>query len=167
MQITLQTKPYATLETDALVSYVFEDADPIQGTLAEIDKAANGLLKKLSASAEFTGKLLEMTLIHAPAGLKAARLLLVGAGKREKFDVAALRKIAGAATRYLKSRSIKKFGFLVRENDLSDNTAQAVAEGAITADFETDKYKSDKKAGKDIESIAILGYSDSNKSTGE
>src|SRR6202042_2929137 len=167
MQITLETKPYATLETGALVSYVFEDTNPIQGTLAEIDKSVNNLLSKLSAGAEFTGKPLEMTLIHAPAGLKATRLLLVGAGKRDKFDVATLRKIAGAALRYLKSRSIKKFGFLVRENDLSDNTAQAVVEGAVTADFETDKYKSDKKPGKDIESLSILGYNDSNKSTGE
>src|SRR6202000_3571978 len=132
----------------------------------DIDKAANGLLKKLATGAGFSGKPLEMTLIHAPSGLKAARLLLVGAGKRDKFDVATLRKIAGPPTRYLKAPSIKKFGFLVRENDLSDNTAQAVAEGAITADFETDKYKSDKKPGKDIESISILGYSDSNKSTG-
>src|SRR5271154_3215672 len=160
MQITLETKPYATLETGALVSYVFEDANPIQGTLAEIDKTVNNLLSKLSAGAEFTGKPLEMTLIHAPAGLKAARLLLVGAGKRDKFDVAGLRKIAGAATRYLKSRSIKKFAFLLRKNRLSEPYSKAVVEGAITADFETDKYKSDKKPGKDIESIAILGYSD-------
>src|ERR1700742_2443248 len=145
MQIKIDTTPYANLETDALVSYVFDETDPIQGTLADIDKSANGLLKKLATGAEFSGKPLEMTLIHAPSGLKAARLLLVGAGKREKFDVATLRKIAGAATRYLKSRSIKKFAFLVRENDLSDNTAQAIVEGAITADFETDKYKSDKK----------------------
>ena len=167
MQITLDTTPYANLETDAIVSYVFDDTDPIQGTLAEIDKSANGLLKKLVTGAEFSGKPLEMTLIHAPAGLTAARLLLVGAGKRDKFDVAGLRKIAGAATRYLKSRSIKKFAFLVRENDLNDASAQAIVEGAVTADFETDKYKSDKKTGKDVESISILGYSDSNKSTGE
>ena len=31
MQITLETKPYATLETDALVSYVFEDTRPHPG----------------------------------------------------------------------------------------------------------------------------------------
>src|SRR5277367_2048105 len=109
MQITLETKPFAALETDALVSYVFEESDPIQGRIAEIDQATGGLLRKLSKSGELTGKTLEFTLIHAPAGLKAARLLLVGAGKRDKFDVASLRKIAGAATRYLKSRSIKKF----------------------------------------------------------
>jgi leucyl aminopeptidase len=167
MQITLEAKPYATLETDALVSYVFEDTDPIQGTLAEIDKSASGLLKKLSASTEFTGKLLEMTLIHAPGGLKATRLLLVGAGKRDKFDIATLRKIAGAALRYLKSRSVKHLAFLIRENDLNENSAQAVAEGAITANFETDKYKSDKKNDKSIDTVLITGYSDKDNAAAE
>jgi hypothetical protein len=80
MQITLATQPFATIETEALVTYVFEDADVGQGRIAEIDQAANGLLKKLAKSGELTGKTLEMTLVHAPAGLKAARLLLVGAG---------------------------------------------------------------------------------------
>src|SRR5947209_9634529 len=167
MQITLDTKPFAALETDALVSYVFEDADPVQGRIAEIDQTANGLLKKLAKSGEFSGKPLEMTLIHAPAGLKATRLLLVGAGKREKFDVAALRKIAGAALRYLKSRSAKQIAFLVREGDLNDSSAQAIVEGAMTADLETDKYKTDKKNDKAIESLAIVGYGDAERAAGD
>ena len=103
MQITLEAKPYAKLETDALVSYVFEEADPIQGHLLEIDQSANGLLKRLVKSGELTGKTLEFTLIHVPAGLAAPRLLLVGAGKREQFSGATLRKIAGAALRQLLS----------------------------------------------------------------
>src|ERR1700676_3823877 len=115
MLITLQTKPFAGLETDALVSYVFEETDPIQGRIAEIDQATGGLLRKLAKSGELTGKTLEVTLLHAPAGLKAARLLLVGAGKREQLNSAPLRKTAGAALRYLKSRSVKNFVYLVRE----------------------------------------------------
>src|SRR5580704_7003763 len=113
MQITLETKPYATFETDALVSYIFEENEPIQSHLVEIDQSAHGLLKKLVKSGELTGKTLEFTLIHAPAGLKAARLLLVGAGKLEKFDSAALRKISGSALRYLKSRGVHNFVFAV------------------------------------------------------
>src|SRR6267142_2796523 len=105
MQITLETKPFAAIETDALVSYVFEETDPVQGRVAEMDQAVAGLLRKLAKSGELTGKSLEFTLIHAPAGLKTARLLLVGAGKREQFSNATLRKVAGAALRYLKSRS--------------------------------------------------------------
>src|SRR6266849_2057563 len=106
MQIKLGTKPYAAMQTDALVSYLFEETDPVQGRIAEIDQAANGLLRKLSKSGELTGKTLEMTLIHAPAGLKAAG-------------------------------------------------------------FENDKYKTDKKNDKSIDSVSLAGYSDAARAAGE
>src|SRR5258707_857019 len=167
MQITLETKPFAALETDALVTYIFEESDPIQGRISEIDAAAGGLLKKIASSGEATGKTLEFTLIHAPAGLKATRLLLVGAGKRAQFTGATLRKVAGAALRYLKSRSIKNYAFLLREDTGNADTAQALAEGFITANFETDKYKTEKKNEKEIESVRIAGYSAAEKSAAE
>src|SRR6202171_5046578 len=153
MQITLESKPFATIETDALFSYVFEEADPIQGRVLELDQFTDGLLSRLAKSGELTGKPLEMTLVHAPRGLKAARLLLVGAGKQDRFDSAVLRKIAGAALRYLKSRSVKQLAFILRENESVEATAQAVAEGALTANFESDKYKTEKKDAKSVDSL--------------
>jgi leucyl aminopeptidase len=167
MQITLESKPFAGIETEALVSYIFEETDPIQGRVAEIDQHAGGLLRKLASSGELTGKTLEFTLIHAPAGLKAVRLLLVGAGKREQFNSATLRKVAGAALRYLKSRSVKNLAVLVREGDTTAESAQVIAEGTLTADFESDKYKTDKKNDKKIESVSVAGYSDSERGAGE
>src|SRR5260370_36993601 len=97
MQITMVTSPYAALDTEALVTYVFEEADPVQGRVVEIDRAMRDLLGKLSKSGELTGKTLEFTLLHAPSGLKAARLLLVGAGKREQCNTPRLRKVAARA----------------------------------------------------------------------
>src|SRR5437899_4567288 len=126
MQITWETQPFAALDAEAVVSYVFEETDPIQGRIAEIDQAAAGLLRKLAKSGELTGKMLEFTLVHAPAGLKAARLLLVGAGKREQWSSAALRKIAGASLRFLKVRSVKNFTLLVREGHATEENAQAL-----------------------------------------
>ena len=167
MQITLESKPYAALETEALVSYVFEEADLVQGRISEFDQSSNGLLKRLAASGELTGKTLEMTLVHAPAGLKAARLLLVGAGKREKFDSAALRKISGAALRYLKSRGVHKFAFAAREGANPEDSAQAAAEGLLAADFESDKYKTEKKNDKSIDAVQLLGYSDAERPAAE
>jgi leucyl aminopeptidase len=167
MQITLESKPYAALETEALVSYVFEEADPVQGRISELDQSANGLLRSLAKSGELTGKTLEMTLIHAPAGLKAARLLLVGAGKREQFTSATLRKLAGAALRYLKARSVKQVTFLVRENNVTEESAQAIAEGVLTANFETDKYKTEKKNDKSIDTVLLTGYSDAERAAAE
>jgi leucyl aminopeptidase len=167
MQINLDTKPFASLETDALVTYLFEDNVPVQGRIAELDKLAGGLLTRLAKSGELTGKNLEFTLVHAPAELKAARLLLVGAGKREQANPATLRKVAGAALRYLKARGVHKLAFLVRENDLTADAAQAITEGALTADFETDKYKTDKKNDKFIESLTIAGFADAGKDAAE
>jgi len=167
MQITLESKPFAAIATEALVSYAFEETDPVQGRISEIDKLAGGLLGKLAKSGELTGKTLEFTLVHAPAGLKAARLLLVGAGKREQFTSATLRKIAGAALRYLKSRAVKNLALLVREGDAREESAQVIVEGLLAADFESDKYKTDKKNDKRIESVSIAGYSDSERGAGE
>src|ERR1700720_4080119 len=167
MQITLETKPFATLETDALVSYVFENTDPVQGRIAELDQFTDGLLRKLASGGELTGKTLEMTLVHAPRGLKAARLLLVGAGKREKFDPAVLRKIAGAALRYLKSRGVKQFAFVQRENESVEAAVQGVAEGALTANFESDKYKTDKKDAKFVDSIILAGFPEQDRAAAE
>jgi len=108
-----------------------------------------------------------MTLIHAPAGLKAARLLLVGAGKREQFTSSTLRKIAGAALRYLKARSVKQIAFLVRENAAAEESAQTIAEGALAANFESDKYKTEKKNDKSIDTVLLAGYSDAERGAAE
>ncbi len=167
MQITLESKPFAGVETEALVSYVFEESDPVQGRVAEIDHLGGGLLRRLAKSGELTGKMLEFTLLHAPAGLKAARLLLVGAGKRAPWDSATLRKLAGAALRYLKSRSVRNFAMLVREGQATEESAQVIVEGILTADFESDKYKTDKKNDKRIASVSIAGYSDAERQKGE
>jgi leucyl aminopeptidase len=166
MQITLDTNPYSGIETEALVTYVFED-ELNQGSLDELDRAAGGLLHRLVKDGEVSGKMLEFTLLHGPIGLSATRLLLVGAGKREQFNGAAARKVVGAALRYLKARSIKRFVFLVREKDRTEEFAQSVAEAASIANFESDKYKTDKKGDKSIESLVLAGFKDTEKALAE
>ena len=167
MQIALETRPFAELQTAALVSYVFEETDPVQGRIADLDQKTGGLLRKLAQGGELTGKTLEMTLVHAPEGLQAERLLLVGAGKREQYGSAQLRKLAGAALRYLKGRSVKQFAFVVREGEATAESAQAVTEGLIFADFESDKYKSEKKNGKEVDAVLLSGWDGGSRAAGE
>jgi leucyl aminopeptidase len=167
MHINLDPTLFTNLETDALVTYVFEETDSIRGRIAELDKLVGGLLSRLAKNGELTGRALEFTLIHAPTGLKASRLLLVGAGKHETATPATLRKVAGAALRNLKGRGVHKFVFLTRERDITAEAAQAITEGALAANFESDKYKTDKKNDKFIESLAIAGFAEAEKDAGE
>src|SRR6201987_6453283 len=158
MRIQVDSQPFSSIQTDALVTYVFEGDNKIDGVLAEIDRRMTGGLATLVTSGEITGKTLETVLLHFPEGMDAKRLLLVGAGKPGKFVVGDLRKIAGAALRYLKSRGVKNFAFLTREGEGSPAAAQAITEGLLSADFESNKYRSEKKNNKEIQSVSLAGF---------
>src|ERR1700757_3571680 len=94
MTTKLDLQAMESVECDALIVVGFEGQ--------KSDKFGE-LAGELYESKEFSGKALEFSLLHRPAGLKARRLLLAGGGKADKFNAAALRKTAGAALRHLKS----------------------------------------------------------------
>lgn len=163
MEITVDTRPAAQIDAEALVTYAFEQEKPDSAVLAQLDQAARGALSKLASSGELTGKMLETTLLYFPQGLAAQRLLVVGAGKKEKFGTPELRRLAGAAVRALKSRQVKRVAFLVRENERSAADAQAVVEGMILANFDSDKYKTDKKPGNEITAASLAGWDEASR----
>src|SRR5205807_4370506 len=161
MQINLDSRPASKVEAEALVSYVFEPEKEqgtiVQGVVADLDQAAGGALGRLAADGELTGKMLEFTLVHFAPGISAQRVVLVGAGKREKFGTAELRRLASAAVRYLKARSVKRIAFLARESERTAEAAQAVTEGLVLGNFDGDKYRTDKKNAP-VESAALVGF---------
>jgi len=163
MEITIDMRALANIDMDALVTYAFEQEKPLGGILAAFDEATGGALSKLAASGELTGKMLETTLLYYPQGLAAQRLLIVGAGKKEKFGTAELRRLAGTAVRTLKSRQVKRVAFVSREEDRSAAAAQAITEGLILANFDSDKYKTDKKPGNEITAAALAGWDESSR----
>lgn len=158
MQIQLDSQPYSSVAADALVACVLDDDSRFEGSLGEIDRVMKGRLTNLVESGELSGKSLELVLVHFPEGLAAQRVLLVGAGKKGKFTAADLRKVSGAALRFLKSRGAKKIAFLAPEGERGTAGAQAVAEGALWADYESDKYRTEKKPVRAIDSLSLVGF---------
>jgi leucyl aminopeptidase len=161
IQFEVQSDAQALSSTsaDAIVAYVFGEKEArFEGAVAELDRTLGGKIKPLAESGELTGKLLEMVLLHYPQGLAAKKLLLVGAGKRDKFSHAELRKIAGASLRYLRARGAKSFAFIAGENERTPAAAQAIVEGILHAEYDSDKYQTDKKPAKAIDRIALIGF---------
>ncbi|MGH9658938.1 MAG: leucyl aminopeptidase [Bryobacteraceae bacterium] len=145
MQITLETKPLEAIECDGLAVVVFE------GQKNGLPEAA----RELYESKEFTGKPLELALIHRPVGLAARRLLLVGGGKEEKFTTSDLRRAAGAAVRHLKGKSLKNVALAVGSGDVA-----AAVEGALLGHYEPDGLKTDKNGVKAIDWLILAGAGD-------
>src|SRR3974377_101130 len=92
------------------------------------------LLGELEASGELTGKAYECTLVHRPAGLAARRLLVVGGGKKDKFNTNQLRRLAGSAVRYVRARGLHDLAWFVGDPSTDPPALQAMVEGAHLAD---------------------------------
>ncbi len=148
MQITIGRKPLERIEADALIVPVFEGSKETRFGAGDLFDAG-----------EIAGKPLELTLLHHVPGVAATRILLAGAGKPEKFDSAEMRKLAGAAVRHLKSKSVKKIALALGPDHAGADYAAAAVEGAILGDYETDLYKTgdDKKS---VDEFIVLATGD-------
>jgi len=165
MNITLSTALASQIETECLVVTVVDAAEksdngandkPLPQLLTD-DAAVSAAAADLIASGEVTGKAMESTLLHKPAGLKAKRLLLVGGGKAKSFAASDVRKIAGAALRAIKGKDLKSFA-IVAPATLGISAAEAakvIVEGAYVGSFDPDYYKSDRKV-QSIDELTII-----------
>ena len=150
MKTSIQFQSYSTITADAVVFAAAEGVAPQTGN-ADVDQWA----KDLYESGEFTGKPHELAVLHKPAGMAARRAVLVGLGKADKLDAAAMRKVGGAVVRGLKVKSIAGIAFVLDASLQHPAMVQAVTEGAIAGDFEPDEHKS-KKDSKHAESFVLV-----------
>ena len=131
-----------------------KDAEPMPVLLTTSDAVTDAAAKFIEAG-EFKATLGETMLLHAPSGLKAERLLLVGLGKAKTLTVEEVRKGAGTAVRAAKPRGIRDVTIAFPEDRaLSDEpleslpcglTARVLVEGAQIAEPDWDTYRSERK----------------------
>src|ERR1700723_528345 len=117
---------------------------------------ANGSVGKATASVlssgEFAAGSCDTVLLHAPAGCKAERILLVGLGK---LTTAEVRKAAGAAVRFAKPRKLRELSFAIPEGLDPVAATRALVEGAYIGDFDPDTYRTDRK-DQSIEQLTVV-----------
>src|SRR5580692_44178 len=162
MKTNLSSSLPSQLETDCLVVITLDRSESDRNeknkgentkpspSVESADAAVRDAAKELLSSGEVTAKPFETTLLHRPAGLKAKRLVLIGGGKAKNFSAAELRKLAGAAVRTLKGKSIRSFAIVLPEQALPEKgmvaeAVRAIVEGAFVGDFDPGYYKSDRK----------------------
>ena len=164
MKIELKYSPLEAMESELLVVVVAVDSQNGQDSdsgpkpklltaNAKIIAAASSVL----GSGEFKAGSNEVLMLHAPAGIAARRLLLVGLGKEARATVNQLRQAAGTAIRQAKPKGIREVTIALPEAaELPlDRCVRVVAEGALVGNFDADTYKSDRK-NKAITSLTIL-----------
>jgi leucyl aminopeptidase len=139
--VSFKQSPIDKIQCGALILPAFEGQAP--------HAAAKGLYD----SGEFKGKPGDTVLLHAPAGLGAKRLMLVGCGKPAGADI---RKAVATGVRALKSKAIADIAVFA-----DADSVQASTEGALLGEWEPDVHITGAdKAEKRFESITIYSAAD-------
>jgi leucyl aminopeptidase len=159
VNISLQHQDAAAFATPLLAVFAVDiatgdDAKPSPALLTTSDTLAKAAAPWL-ATGEFKASLGETLLLHSPAGAEAQRLLLIGLGRARSLTIHEVRKAAGVAVRFARSRGLQDVAIAFPEDKALDDehmdslpsglTARAIAEGALIADFDIDFYRADRK----------------------
>src|SRR5580692_7773292 len=174
MQTEISFAPIAGIATE-LLAILATDTQTEKGpeakprpTLLTTDAAVQAAAANVLSTGEYKSGANETVLIHAPAGLAAKRLLIVGMGKLAKATVHSVRDAAGTAVRFAKPRGIRELAVALPLSGALSSLAcsRAVAEGAFIADFDPDTYRSERK-DQSIETFTLAAPDDGSRSAME
>ena len=151
MDTKLISQDLATFSTPFLAVFAADSAeakgDKPSPTLLTINSAVSSAAAAVLTSGEFKATLGESIMIHAPVGLAAERLLLIGLGKLKPLSLDDLRKGGGTAVRAAKPRGLREVAIAFPEvlGIPAARAARVIAEGIELSDIDYDTYKSDRK----------------------
>ncbi|HSH27724.1 MAG TPA: leucyl aminopeptidase [Wenzhouxiangella sp.] len=148
MQFTTTEAAATAVDTDCLIAGLNESG--LDGALAEIDRASDGLLSRLHASGDLPGKAGKTTLLHAVPGITARRLLVVGLGKPQKLDGVVFDKAAKAAGKALRQSRAQSAHCLLAAAEVAERgTDWKLRQAGIALAYADYVYSATKKPKDD------------------
>ena len=125
MKISLFTKDLNSLRTDALVLGLFENLEVSNADF--YDEISENLFSTVLKEREFVPAFGKIYILRLKGKIK--RLVLLGLGKKEKFDLNKAREAAGKAAVFAREYKIKDLSLVLFEDMNPYDAAYAVVEG--------------------------------------
>lgn len=149
-------------QADTLVVNLFEGVTIPGGATGAVDQALGGAIRDLIAAGDLTGKAGEVLTVYPRGAIPARRVLVVGLGKAQAFDLEAARQ--AAATAALKARELKTeilativHGAGIGNLDL-EQAAQATIEASLLALYEYEAPGKNREPKHAIGKLEIVEF---------
>jgi leucyl aminopeptidase len=153
---SLTTSPAAAVDTDVLFVPVYEGEDAARLVDGLPESVATALTRAVE-SKEFQGKPYEIfTVPLGAATWKPARVAAIGCGRPEDASLERLRRVASAAALASRQRRFTRIAVINRGVDKATDSAQAITEGLVLANYSGDRYKSGDRSGPPAEQVQIV-----------
>ncbi|TCT97331.1 leucyl aminopeptidase [Pseudomonas sp. LP_4_YM] len=160
MELVVKSVAAASLKTATLVITVGEKR--ALGTVAQaVDLASEGAISAALKRGDLVGKPGQTLLLHAVAGLKAERVLLVGSGKDEALGDRTWRKLVASVAGVLKGLNGADAVLALDDIALSNRDAgygkyRLLAETLLDGEYVFDRFKSQKAEPRALKKVTLL-----------
>ena len=162
MDIKVVHGDIAQVDAPAIVVNLFEGVEAPGGATGAVDKALDGAITQLISDGEIKGKKGETTLIHTFGKIPASRVVVLGLGKSDEFDVEVVRKTMGSACRYLRKLDIRKAATVAHGAGVgglnSADAGQGLAEGSLLGlyRFKTYLTKNPEENARELDELLVV-----------
>ncbi|MEZ5346739.1 MAG: leucyl aminopeptidase [Pyrinomonadaceae bacterium] len=145
-------KNFSDAKADGLAVAVFKGEKGTSGLLKDLDKVSGGVISAVLKDDGFEGNKGETAVVRHKTG----RILLIGAGEEKDYSASDVAVVSGTAARSLRELGCKSFALAPRSKASATAVAEAAMQGAITSQFELDKYKTKDKKDKVIDKLVLF-----------
>jgi len=158
VKVSLASTSAAELPVDALAVAV-STGQRLAGSALELDRALDGVLSEMIASAEFRGRIHEV--LPVPINVKGGprRVVLYGVGALQDLDGQRLRSAHHELIRASRTYGYKRIGLVRAEPPLRLDSLKAVVEGCVMGTFERrSRQTGAQPERREIEELVLTGF---------
>jgi leucyl aminopeptidase len=167
--VNIQARALAAVkaDVDALIIYLFQGEAELKGAVGDVNLGLDGLIQELIETGDISGKVGDIQVLYPRGAIAARRVVLVGLGEKEEFNPEALRIASAGGAK--KTRDLKaKTAAMVLDGLLSiEESAQALAEGALLGLYAYHGQKSSDVPDALPETLEVLVSDEANVSEAE
>ena len=151
--------PLSQVDTP-LLAVALAQGSVVPASLADLDRAAGGVVARAITSGDFKGKRDETTLLY-PGAAKSQRVLLVGVGKPGEVTRNSIRRAAAVAAKRARALGAKQLVFAVapeaRNGVSARDLGQAAVEGAAQGAWAFTELKATHDEPKpEVEGVTVM-----------
>ena len=163
MEIKIETGSIQNSKADTIIVNLFEGVSSPGGATAALDEALGGTITDLIAGGDISGKAGEVTALYPGDKIAARRLLIVGLGKAESFDLEGVRRAAASAIKRAAELNAREVATIVHGSGIGGldvkSSAQATVEGSLLASY---RFAAQKKRDpqNEVRSLTLVESDD-------
>ena len=169
MEIKVIVGNITEIEAGAIIVNFFEGTPHLDGDIATIDRALDGVISRLISQGEIKGKLNEISVVHSLGKLPATWVVIAGLGEPQKLSQDKVRGAMAEACRFLRQKGVDDIATVAQGAGIAgisaESAVQAVTEGALLGVYSFRRHITKKAEHGEIKQLTIVGSDGANLSS--